>query len=523
MPIPMSPALVHFLLPLAAFLLAASLVEALAARQWEPRSWHQPRVLLFRALVLTVIYGFWLGLTDRPVTALVLGLAMVGVFVASSRAKEQLLGEPLVFLDLQFVGQILRHPRLYYAQLLLAPLNAIIGLAMLLAMVGLLFALATIEKPPETRMTLPWKLFLLSGPFLLWALPRQKRIAGWVQSFLPGPAAELRPPIATARWGIFVPMIAHYSRWIAEKHKPLGVRPLHLSRANADLLPHVIAVQSESFIDPARIFRHPPDLPSFRAAKNDAAAQGPLDVPCGGAYTMRTEFSFLTGIPPSALGCDRFNPYARAERREYPSLAKTLKEAGYETDFVHPHDLRFFRRDTVMPALGFDRLHGDEKFRTAPRCGPHVSDTAVAGYLAELLKESGKPRFVFAVTMENHGPWFPGRFPGCNSARDAYLQHLVNSDRMLGMLTALASRLDRPLVLCWYGDHSPILNYDIAHEETPHTDYLITTNEPSRSSASQSSTLCAHDLPSVLLSLIGSVSNSEDTSWNLTPRETITR
>jgi phosphoglycerol transferase MdoB-like AlkP superfamily enzyme len=285
----------------------------------------------------------------------------------------------------------------------------------------------------------------------------------------------------------------------------------------------VLAVQCESFIDPARIFRHAPDLPSFRAAKHDAAAQGPLDVPCGGAYTMRTEFSFLTGISPEALGCDRFNPYARAERREYPSLAKTLKAAGYETDFVHPHDLHFFRRDAVMPALGFDRLHGADEFRTAPRCGPHVSDAAVAGYLGQLLEESNEPRFVFAVTMENHGPWFPGRFPGCSSARDAYLQHLVNSDRMLGMLTGLASCLDRPLVLCWYGDHSPILNYDIAHERPPHTDYLITSTEPSRSSAPQPSTLCAHELPSVLLSLIGDISRSQDTPWNLTPCETNSR
>jgi hypothetical protein len=127
------------------------------------------------------------------------------------------------------------------------------------------------------------------------------------------------------------------------------------------------------------------------------------------------------------------------------------------------------------------------------------------------------------VTMENHGPWFPGRLPDCISGRDAYLKHLVNSDRMLGMLTGLASRLDRPLVLCWYGDHSPILGYDIAHDRPPHTDYLITSTEPSRSSAPQPSTLCAHELPSVLLSLVGDISRSQDTPWNLTPCETNSR
>jgi hypothetical protein len=487
---------------LAGFLITASLLERLATYRKREGTRYQPKVFLVRTLLLAIIYGFWFGLTDRPIAALVLALATAGVFVASSRAKEHLLGEPLVFLDLQFIGQILRHPRLYYAQLLLAPQNAIIGLAILLVMVGLLFALATMEKPLEVRMPLLWKLFLLSGPILLWALPRQKNIARCIQSFLPEPATELRPQVATARWGIFVPMLAHYSRWIVDEQMPAAVRPLRRPRADRKLLPHVIAVQCESFIDPARIFRNPPDMPFFREAKSRATMHGPLEVPCGGAYTMRTEFSFLTGIPPEKLGCDRFNPYARAERREYPALAKTLKEAGYETDFVHPHDLQFFRRDTVMPSLGFDQLHGAEEFRASPRCGPHVSDTALAGYIARLFDKSAEPRFVFAVTMENHGPWFSGRLPDCSSGRDAYLRHLTNSDRMLGMLTGLASALDRPLVLCWYGDHSPILDYDIAHDTPPHSDYLITTTELSRSSAPEPAVLYPHDLASVLLALI---------------------
>lgn len=484
------------------FLLAGSSLEELAASQRNRQTWYQPPVLLFRILVLAVIYGFWCAVTSRPVASLVLGLATIGVFVASGRAKQHLLGEPLVFLDLQFVGQILRYPRLYYGQLLLAPRNALAGGVIFLGLGVLLFSLVRMEPPLDPPLHGGLWLLFLAGPLMLWLMPRHVIVADKIRRLLCGPADELRSQVATNKWGIFAPMLAQYSRWIIEQptskpHYKFVRLPSQSSR-----LPHVLAVQCESFIDPRRIFVDAPILPGFQAAKPNAVAHGSLDVPCGGAYTMRTEFSFLTGIPPAALGCDCFNPYARAERRQYASLPGILKEQGYATDFVHPHDLRFFRRNRVMPALGFDRLHGAERFRTAPRCGPHVSDASLAVYLARLFEESEEPRFAFAVTMENHGPWLSGRLDEGQSPREAYLQHLGNSDQMFGALVTLGARLDRPIVLCWYGDHAPILARDIFHSRTPYTDYLITTNGLTKSLASLPITLCAHELPRVLLSVI---------------------
>ena len=490
------------LLSLLVFLLAGSALEELAVIQRNRKTWYQPTVLLFRILLLAVIYGFWCAATNRPIISLVLGSATVGVFVASGRTKQHLLGEPLVFLDLQFVGQILRYPGLYYGQLLLAPRNALAGGVILLGLGALLFFLARMEPPLDPPLHRGLRVLFPAGPILLWLMPRHIILADKIRRLLCGPANELRPQVATNKWGIFVPMLAQYSRWITEQSAPKlqykFVRlPSQLSR-----LPHVLAVQCESFSDPRRIFVDAPNLPDFQAAKPNASAYGSLDVPCGGAYTMRTEFSFLTGIPPAALGCDRFNPYARAERLQYASLPGILKEEGYTTDFVHPHDLRFFRRNRVMPALGFDRLHGAERFRTAPRCGPHVSDAALAVYLERLFEESEEPRFAFAVTMENHGPWLSGRLDEGQSPREAYLQHLGNSDQMFGALVTLGARLDRPIVLCWYGDHAPILARDIFHSRTPYTDYLITTNGLTKSLASLPITLCAHELPRVLLSVI---------------------
>jgi len=491
------------LLSFLVFLAAASVAELIAAGRVRWRTWFGLRVTMTRLLLLGIIYGFWLATVQRPVLAAVLGLLTVGVLVTVSRAKQALLQEPLVFLDLQFIGQVFRHPSLYYGQILLSPRN----LALLAGSLGAIGTVLTIlvlrERPLAPALPAMWAALLLLGPLLLWLGPRWPGSARLIQRLLAGPASELDPARATAQWGLFVPMFAHYGRWIAEGQKPRTKPPEAPSISDpAAVLPHIVAVQCESFVDPVRFFRHPPELPAYRRAVSSAAVGGPLRVPAGGAYTMRAEFAFLTGRAPEELGCDRYNPYARAERHSDPSLARTLARAGYATRFVHPHDLRFFRRDIVMPALGFRHLHGPTDFRHAERCGPYVSDAAVADHVVGLLTAHADPQFVFAVTMENHGPWVPGRrgLPQDN-AHELYLAHLRNSDRMIDVLLASEKIIDRPVVICFYGDHAPVLDYDFDIQGTPLTDYFISTLHRAPAHSGGGQTRAIHELADVLLGL----------------------
>ena len=176
------------LLSLLVFLLAGSALEELAVIQRNRKTWYQPTVLPFRILLLAVIYGFWCAATNRPIISLVLGLATVGVFVASGRTKQHLLGEPLVFLDLQFVGQILRYPGLYYGQLLLAPRNALAGGVILLGLGALLFFLARMEPPLDPPLHRGLRVLFLAGPILLWLMPRHIILADKIRRLLCWPA-----------------------------------------------------------------------------------------------------------------------------------------------------------------------------------------------------------------------------------------------------------------------------------------------------------------------------------------------
>src|SRR4051794_21123617 len=119
---------------------------------------------------------------------------------------------------------------------------------------------------------------------------------------------------------------------------------------------------------------------------------------------MRAEFAVLTGIPETALGYDRFNPYYALARLPIESQVWRLRRAGYRTLCLHPFDRRFFRRDLAMPALGFERFLGRETLGGARR-PPYQSDPELAGHILRMLDADGPRTFIFAITMGNHGPW----------------------------------------------------------------------------------------------------------------------
>jgi len=91
-------------------------------------------------------------------------------------------------------------------------------------------------------------------------------------------------------------------------------------------------VQSESFFDPRLLHRGIADgvLGNYDALRA-AGASGRLAVPGWGAYTMRTEFAFLSGIGANRLGVHRFNPYRRFARQPISTLAWYLRTIGYRT------------------------------------------------------------------------------------------------------------------------------------------------------------------------------------------------
>src|SRR5260370_10067571 len=104
---------------------------------------------------------------------------------------------------------------------------------------------------------------------------------------------------------------------------------------------------------------------------------GRFGVPGWGANTMRAEFAVLNGIPESEVGYDRFNPYYGLARGPLESQVWRLRRAGYRTICLHPFDRPFFRRDLVMPALGFEQFLAREELGS-PRRPPYFPYSALS-------------------------------------------------------------------------------------------------------------------------------------------------
>lgn len=417
------------------------------------------------AALVAFLFLVLLALTGRPVISLLLVAGGTVLLSVVNRLKRQLFHEPIVFLDAALCMQVIRHPGFYVPYLFPPPV--------LLGGVLLTGGLAWLWTQ-EPAVHAGWRWLAVTALGIGAAVVAQLGVI-----FLPSrreaavPLLEQYPPTLDAnedfaRFGLLASLVLHglwHVHLRGREGRPGAPRfedgarsqPMQHAPVCSAHAPHLVLVQAESFFD---IRRHLPTAPAALLSNLDTLRQpehggtgGPFLVQTHGAYTMRTEFSVLTGLPLHTLGTDAFNPYFTTSRRPVWSLAWALQQAGYRTACIHPFYLSFFRRNRVLPHLGFQELHGIETFADAPHCGPYVSDAALADAVLRWLAASSEPAFVFVITMEAHGPWKPGRLPGGETAMDVYLQHLQHTDAMFGRLARGLQDLERPAWLCGYGDH----------------------------------------------------------------------
>ncbi len=406
------------------------------------------------------VYGLDTLLLGRPWFAAAAVSAFLLMLVLVNNAKVKALREPFVFQDYEYFTDAIQHPRLYIPFLgWWKFLGAATG-----------FALAVVvgfwgEVTPDQRFVWTGQLggiaVVFGGGVLL-------LVAGNRESL----AVSFEPERDIRALGLLASLWCYGKE---ERDSPVVISPFDLliPEEPASGLPYLVAVQSESFFDPRSLFPgiRPDVLAEFDRLKVDAVAHGKLGVPAWGANTVRTEFAFLSGIGDDKLGVHRFNPYRPiAAGWDVLTMASYLKRLGYRTVCIHPYPASFYLRDRVYPRLGFDEFLDIRAFEGVKRFGPYVGDAAVADKIASILNGASGPVFVFAITMENHGPLHLERVEpsdidefhskpcpaGCGDLT-IYLRHLRNADRMIAELRQTLERCSHPASLCWFGDHVPIM------------------------------------------------------------------
>ncbi len=427
-------------------------------------------------------------LTARPFMAALLGLAFMVLMTLLNRAKEKALHEPLVLADACLIPQGFRYPHLYVPFLPLKTMAA--GAALLCLCLGLLLA----AEPPLDALLRGGPLF---GLALLFLLPIACLIL-MRRGHLPGPASLLLRlcPVShdagrdAARNGPLAAALLHpvllgrmereqpdfmrdYSARPAASRFPDSMEQMlrDLETTPPDKLPHIVLIQAESFCDIRKYVDEPLKsalrdfLPNWDKLKAEGRAFDPPENAYG-AYTMRTEFSMLTGLHAADLGPWAFNPYLLAARQPLWSLARHLRDKGYDTLCIHPYYKDFFGRNKVIPNLGFQRFLGIEELDHLQKFGPYVSDLALGEKIVQELETSKNPVFCFAITMEAHGPWLEGRLKETeiiaplrhidsalrSGEMRMYLSHLQHMDALFAALSIPVGRSGK----IWaYGDHTP--------------------------------------------------------------------
>lgn len=423
-------------------------------------------------------------LTARPVFAAAAVLALMVALAAVNSAKLTALREPLVFVDFAMLGQIAKHPQLFLPYLGVVPAALLLG-----SVVAASGAAMALEAPLQVLGGWPTRLAAVlalaaGGGFGIHLL--RGRLRRWAWGLKP----SLNPRTDVIRFGLIGSLLltALLSNDQSDKDIARQRRRRTLRPPRSGKLTDIVAVQAESFFDVRRMDRRIDRslLRCFDHCATEAVYRGQLTVPAAwGACTQRTEFAFLTGLSADELGMDRFNPYLRFAKRPVWSIAHELRNLGYQTICIHPFSGDFFGRRQVLPNLGFDAFFDVSAFQGAREFGPYVSDLAVAEKVAAVLEESARPKFIFAITMENHGQWWKERLPpeelaGVQALVPSfpaeflcYLRHLANTDAMIGQLAHALRQRDG--TLCVFGDHLPSFPKVFRHLEfsDPRSDYVI--------------------------------------------------
>lgn len=400
------------------------------------------RITGLHTCAVLITCGIFLTILGSLYAACIATLVVFVALVTISNLKFRMLAEPLVFTDIVVAQSFLRYPQFYLA--------------------AIPFWLKVVAPPAVAGMVwCGWMLFSMAlmphvfgGVIIVAGCSGLKMRQFWL---LHGKLMTKPDLIHDVRlYGLVSTLIVYTWRW-QRSTAPDPVLPLSVSNRSGKAAPLVVVIQCESFADPSCIapLRDFPELSGLTRLENTPGViRGDLHVSGFGAYTMRTEFGVLFGQSEEELGFRRYDPFLTAMDSVSHALPNVLSEFYESRVFIHPHDLQFYGRKQLLPAMGFTEIIGAECFGRADLVGPYVGDERLGRLLSDRICRSRTPELIYTVTMENHGPWDAARMNKAD-ALETWYQHAVNSDLMLNALDIALHDSKREAYLVFFGDHRP--------------------------------------------------------------------
>ena len=256
--------------------------------------------------------------------------------------------------------------------------------------------------------------------------------------------------------------------------------------------PTIIVVMSESYADLSVVgnFSTNIDLTPFYDSLEENTIKGHALSSVFGAKTPNSEWEFLTGNSMAFL------PSGSVVYQQYitdtpTSLVSNLKNIGYTCVAMHPYYDTGWSRNIVYPNMGFDETHFIDDFDQTKILRDYITDQELYEKIVDRYesKKSNEDLFIMSISMQNHGGYTEkydnfdekARMLGINYPDvNQYLSLIHESDSALEYLISYFEQVDRPVLICFFGDHQPALNGDFenalreAGREDTDTDLTMT-------------------------------------------------
>lgn len=258
--------------------------------------------------------------------------------------------------------------------------------------------------------------------------------------------------------------------------------------------PNVILILSESFFDVTELSGVTYDadpIPEFHALQAQGLS-GQFHTRTLGYGTCNIELEVLTGVNTHLLSGEDLYTMDPQRLTRVPSLPRLLSQAGYDTLMLHMFPDGIYDREPLMEAVGFEGRYFSSDFTPIdPQAaqaedyqayilerlsGTYPSDAYMTDLLTGLYqrKDTGRPLFTFAISMENHTPHNAEKYtvaertvsfsapltPEANEALAVASQGCANASRALGELCDFFRDYGEPTVILFFGDHRPGLGVE---------------------------------------------------------------
>jgi phosphoglycerol transferase MdoB-like AlkP superfamily enzyme len=241
-------------------------------------------------------------------------------------------------------------------------------------------------------------------------------------------------------------------------------------------LPSILVIMNESFTDFGvlgnAVQTKEPLLP-FISSLTENTIKGHVYSSVYGGNTANSEFEFLTGNSMAFLPSGSV-PYQQFLSSDQYSMLTFLHSIGYYCAATHPFFADGWNRPNVYSYLGFDEMTFISDYPQSDLVRKYISDQEMYEYIIKRFDERDRSRgfFLFGISIQNHGGYtytnfestVPLDYPDSFPEAEQFLSLSNISDKAIENLILYLSDIEDPVVVCFFGDHQPMVESDFLEE-----------------------------------------------------------